>query len=235
MLQLRSTQWNILKFQLAATGVIFSLAQNHHRTSLLLIIPVVTYALVSQYLGNSEGQVRIGTYIRGELSPRVPGGLPWEGWQIQNPSNHIPLLKLLGITSWVAPLPAVFPGVSIVALTWVAPYIVSERSLSAWSRSLLGGIWVLCLIITIASLYLSRRIFYVSRSEHSPLPKQRKWLQILPGSSKGRPHGKDAHQVSPIPAFSSFPPVVPKPRTRSSAAQSSYTPSTGPADANSHG
>jgi hypothetical protein len=147
ILQYLSMQWNIFVFQLTTTGIVFSFAlTGKFRIGFLLIIPVVSYALGARYLQDDRAIKEIGTYIMNELSPRVPGGLEWEAW-LRKRTLPKPAI------AWFSPLPVIFPGTSLIALAWTAPYILYSRNISGASRWLLGIIWVLSLLITIIALY----------------------------------------------------------------------------------
>lgn len=152
ILQIMSTQWNIFVFQLTTTGVVFSFAlTSKSRIGFLLIIPVVSYALGGRYLHNDRAIQELGTYIMNELSPRVPGGLKWEAWH-RNRAFPKPAI------AWLSPLAATFPGASLIALAWTAPYVLYSHDISVASRWLLGIIWVLSLFITMISLYSITRV-----------------------------------------------------------------------------
>jgi hypothetical protein len=160
ILQTLSQQWLILVFDLTAAGAIFSLALSRHNTGLLLIIPVVTYSLVNQYLGNFKMLLRLGKYIEGNLSEKVDGRLGWEkSLRAQlAPRDQNRFQRVLGSLS---PLPLIFLGISIVALAWVTIYLLSAHSLSTSIRSLF---WVLCVlgaILTVMSLISIRRVWKV--------------------------------------------------------------------------
>jgi hypothetical protein len=156
ILQCLQMQWNSFALQLTATAVIFSFSlSSNSRTGFLLILPVITYVLGSQFMNNYEGMQRIAAYIIEELSPMVPGGLRWEEWR-----RHY-IVSQRGPTSRLSvhlPSPSIFPMVSIVALAWVTPYIWSNRHLSSLSRSLSVVVWVLDLGITAISFYSIRRV-----------------------------------------------------------------------------
>ena len=102
--------------------------------------------------------IQIGSYIREELSPKVPGGLGWEELRRKqrsaNDRNRLqPPRRLL-----VSPLPAIFLAISVVALAWVAIYILFAHDLSVLSRSLLGILWILGLALTVTSFISARRM-----------------------------------------------------------------------------
>ena len=137
-LQALSMEWNIIALQLTATGVLFSFAlTNHSRIGFLLIVPVVSYVLSGRYLRNDRAFILIGVYIKTDLSIRVPG-LNFEWWykSFPDPNPSRTLQKL-------AYGPAVFSGISIVALTWLIPYIFHPKNhISSFSGWMLGIAWV---------------------------------------------------------------------------------------------
>jgi hypothetical protein len=147
LLQYLSMQWNTFVFQLTTTGIVFSFAlTGKSRIGFLLIIPIVSYALGGRYLQNDRSIREIGIYIMDELSPRVPGGLEWEAW-------HRKRTLPKPVIAWFSPLEVTFPGTSLIALAWTAPYVLYSRNISGASRWLLGIIWILSLLVTIISLY----------------------------------------------------------------------------------
>src|ERR1700730_15638126 len=147
ILQELSMRWNIFIFQLTTTGVVFSFAlTGHSRTGFLLIIPVVAYALGGRLLDSERAVREMGIYIMNELSPRIPGGLKWEEWHRERPLPRPTI-------AWLSPVTVIFPGISLIALAWVVPYILFSPNTSIVNRWLLGIVWVLSLIITIVSSY----------------------------------------------------------------------------------
>jgi hypothetical protein len=159
-LQAFSTQSNIVALQLTATSVVFSFAlTDRSRTGFLLIIPVICYILNGRYLRAERLVLLIGSYIITDLSPRVHGGLQWESWLRNQPSPK-------RIMRWSAHGPLIFSLISIFALTWVAPFILSGSSISVFDRVLLGLIWVTGLILSLLSIYT---IKVVTLGEGAPL------------------------------------------------------------------
>jgi hypothetical protein len=146
-LQAFSTQSNIVALQLTATSVVFSFAlTDRSRTGFLLIIPVVCYILNGRYLRAERLVLLIGSYIMTDLSPRVYDGLRWESW-LRDQSSPKRILR------WPAHGPLIFSVISLFALAWVAPYIVSASGLSVFNRVLLGLIWTTGLALTLVSIY----------------------------------------------------------------------------------
>jgi hypothetical protein len=157
-LQAFSTQSNIVALQLTATSVVFSFAlTNRSRTGFLLIIPVVCYVLNGRYL-RAERLVRlIGEYIMADLSPRVNGGLRWEFWLRGKPSPK-------QVLRWSAHGPLIFSAISIFALIWLAPYMLSAHNISSFNRVLLELIWISGLALTLLSIYMIKVVFIGSLS-----------------------------------------------------------------------
>jgi hypothetical protein len=149
-LQALSMQWNIVALQLTATGVLFSFAlTNHSRTGFLLIVPLVSYVLSGRYLRNDSAFIMIGMYIRTDLSDRLRGELNWEKWY-KKFQDQVP--KLIRTLQSLTYGPAFFPGISIVALVWVGPYILHPNNISEFSRWMLRIVWVLDFIATAISI-----------------------------------------------------------------------------------
>jgi hypothetical protein len=153
ILQSLQMQWNIFALQLTATAALFSFSlSSPSRTGFLLILPFVTYFLSERYLAMYYAMQQLGSYIKDELSSRVPGGLHWEAWYRQHSSPyHKPLL------GWFTPLPMIFPGTSVVAILWVAPYVWLGGHISDSRRITLGIAWILSLVFTVVSLYVFRK------------------------------------------------------------------------------
>jgi hypothetical protein len=78
----RSTmQHNLFALQLTASAVIFSFALSRHGWSgFLLIIPISTFMLSARYVDQMYDIQNAASYIRDELSEKVPGKLGWEKW-----------------------------------------------------------------------------------------------------------------------------------------------------------
>ena|SRR5437868_469597 len=108
--------------------------------------------LASRFMHNSHSVHELGTYIMTELNPRVPGGLKWEEWHRNRRGYRNPFT-----VSWLAPLPVVFPGVSLLALAWVVPYVLGTRNISVADRCFLWLVWVFDFLMTIMSAYYFRR------------------------------------------------------------------------------
>jgi hypothetical protein len=143
-LQAFSAESSIVALLVTATGVLFSFALTSHRTGFLLIVPVVSYVLSGRYLRNERVYSLIGKYIRLDLSRRVDG-LEWEEWYKGFPNPTRTLQSL-------AYGPAVFSGISFVALGWVIPYLLSANKISTFDKSMLWTVWVLDLAATVISI-----------------------------------------------------------------------------------
>jgi hypothetical protein len=168
ILQTLSQQWLILAFDLTAAGAIFSLALSSHNTRILLILPVVTYSLIDQYLKNFKMLMRLGDYIKDTLSPNVDYYLGWEKWlkpKLAPPRKQGRIKRLSGSLSH---LPAIFLLTSIVALVWVAIYLSNPHILSISSRILFGVIWIVCLMLTTSSVISVLRVWKDLYSKQVP-------------------------------------------------------------------
>lgn len=171
ILQTLSQQWLILAFDLTAAGAIFSIAQSSHNIRLLLILPVVTYSLIEQYLKNFKMLMRLGDYIREILSPKVHYDLGWEAWlkpQFIPRKKQGRLRRLIGSFS---PLPAIFLLISIVALVWVAIYLSNPHSVSTSSQQLFWVLWSVCVILTAFSAISVSRVWIDLYSKKPPPPE----------------------------------------------------------------
>jgi hypothetical protein len=118
----QNSQQALLSIQLTAAGALFSLAlSGAGRAAVLLILPLVTYMLAGRHVSHSYACLSIGTYIRTELSGRVPGGLGWEAWLRAHRSaqRRYQVLNPLFIS---------FPGISFLALLGALPYLTSQNT-----------------------------------------------------------------------------------------------------------
>jgi hypothetical protein len=148
ILQRQNMQWNIFALQLTAAGVVFSFAlSNPAHTGFLLILPIITYALTGRYVGHSISTQRLATYIREILEVRTNGELHWETWHRSQP-NAVRSLTFLN------PLFLAFPGVALIAIVWVAPYVWAGHSTSTGERVLIFIVWVVGIAITALSFQL---------------------------------------------------------------------------------
>jgi hypothetical protein len=160
-----SIQNGIIGLQLTAAGALFGFALSSvSQTTLLVIIPMLSYVLLTRYLMHGTVIADISDYIRQVLSPRIPDGLGWESHWRKQPDR-------LSLTWWRHPNMALFPGSSALALGWAAPNILG----AGWSVAHLGlvSIWVIGLAVTGYSGYL------MWRSSHSSL------ISVRTASSRG--------------------------------------------------
>lgn len=165
ILQRISRQWIIFAFQLTLTGAVFSFSlTSKSRTGFLLIIPIISYAVGAEFLTNEAGIKKLGTYIRLELSAKIPGTLEWESWLLASQTS-----ESRGISLW--PLPVISPGLSLIALTWVVPYILFRPNISLIDQLLLGVLWMFGLTITMVSLYDLKRLYWRTISNIWPIRK----------------------------------------------------------------
>jgi hypothetical protein len=150
ILQTRQIQWNVFAFQLTAVAVIFSFSlSDKSRTGFLLIIPVISYTLGTQYMRYELRMQRIHSYIHEDLGPRVPGGFRWQEWRSRNGSCYLSFFARLG---FVAPYPMIFPAASACALLGAGIYIWSTGHFSSVDQYLLAAIWFASLIFTAVSI-----------------------------------------------------------------------------------
>src|ERR1700728_3050512 len=152
VLQAFSMQWNTVALQLTTTGVLVSFSlTSHARTGFLLIVPVISYILNGRYLRSERLILTAATYIMTELSPRVPGGLNWEEWLRRRPNPNQYL-------RWLAHGPPIFSAISLVALAWLIPYILSVGKISGFDRTMLILIWVFDFSLIAVSIYTTKVI-----------------------------------------------------------------------------
>jgi hypothetical protein len=153
ILQRQNIQWNTFALQLTAAGVVFSFAlSNPSHRGFLLILPVVTYALTGRYVSQAIGTEKAGIYIREVLDVKANGQLHWEEW---NKTQRIITVRTL---TWVNPLFLAFPGVAVIALAWVAPYVWTSHSTPVGERVLIVIVWLIGVAITALSFQLISHI-----------------------------------------------------------------------------
>jgi hypothetical protein len=126
---------------------------------------MMAYALFGQYVANHYAIQSLANYIMEELSPRVDDGFQWEDWF----RKRLAAGRSLEIR-WISTQPVVFPGISLIALAWVAPYILFANNISTLDRYLLGVVWSVGLAVTIMSFYAIARLgaFKVSQVTRNP-------------------------------------------------------------------
>jgi hypothetical protein len=166
ILQRQNIQWNTFALQLTAAGVVFSFAlSNASHTGFLLILPVVTYALTGRYVSQSIGTEKVGIYIREVLNVKLKGQLHWEEWHKTKEWNRSRPTTARVLT-WINPLYLAFPGVAVIALAWVAPYVWTSHNVSTGKRVLVVVIWLIGVAITALSFQLISHI--VSKFRRRP-------------------------------------------------------------------
>jgi hypothetical protein len=186
-----SLQWSMFALQLTAAGVVFSFSlSNPSHTGFLLILPLITYALTGRYVNQFFSVQRIARYIRDVIEVKMNGDLYWETWLRLQP----PRRKTL---SWLNPLLLVFPGVAVIALAWVTPYVWAGSNASTSKRVLIVTIWLIGIIVTAVSFRLISRIV----SETSVFPAKATRDNVLPVTGTGyiaeRGTGPNSASVSP--------------------------------------
>jgi hypothetical protein len=180
ILQRSSLQWNMFALQLTAAGVVFSFAlSNSTHTGFLLILPVVSYDLTGRYVSQVLGTQNAAAYIREVLEPRTGGTLHWETW-------NRALRPRARVLTFLNPLFLAFPGVSVTALAWVAPFVWAGRDVSAGKRILVVIIWLVGLVVTGLSVQLIARV--VSRHWNPD------WRQRLKSLASQRPKTSFLHR-----------------------------------------
>jgi hypothetical protein len=109
-------------FQLTAAAIFSFVIGHKGHVGFLLIVPISTYMLCARYVEQQYGIQRAATYIKNELSNRVPGGLGWEAWQTQ----HLDFVRGSTIRR-VNALIITFPAVAVAALIWTAVPVFGPR------------------------------------------------------------------------------------------------------------
>ncbi|MER6065171.1 hypothetical protein [Streptomyces sp. NPDC001792] len=168
IIQRQATQHNVLALQLTISGAVFSFGlTGASRSGFLLIVPVSTYMLCSRFVEDHVGIGQLGRYIREHLSPRIPGGLGWEFWVIQNPARFgIPGLL------WIYAYFVTYPGVALLALGAAAPAAFTtdhgHRPLGVTFG--LVVVWLLGLTVTALCCLL---LWRTAKSTQAPDPTHR--------------------------------------------------------------
>jgi hypothetical protein len=166
ILQRQNIQWNTFALQLTAAGVVFSFAlSNPSHTGFLLILPVVTYALTGRYVSQSIGTEKVGIYIREVLEVKSDGQLHWEEWNKAREWKTEPTRART--LNWINPLFLAFPGVAVISLAWVTPYVWTRHNVSIGERVLIITVWLIGAAITVLSFQLITRI--ISKHWRRPL------------------------------------------------------------------
>jgi hypothetical protein len=123
---------------------------------------VVSYLLYLRYVDQALGIIDKASFIRSELSPRVPGGLRREDWLSQR-SNFRPVYGRISRL-------LTFPAVSLTVLVWAYPMCLEWNSLALPIRWL----WQRC-----GSRAWSARAIIPSSSRAGIfLRARRRWVQL---------------------------------------------------------
>jgi hypothetical protein len=139
-------QSQLMSLQLTATGVVLGIsATQDGARRLALLIPLISYSLYSRYIDDALGIITISTYIRDDLTGRVPGGLLWEEWLRTN-------VRLRSIHSRLSRA-ALFPGSSIVALVWSYDFVFGSSRIDGIARFGIIALWALGLLGAVLHAY----------------------------------------------------------------------------------
>jgi hypothetical protein len=161
ILQMEQMQSSMLTLQFTAVAAIFSFSlSSHSRTGLLLILPILSYALCRRYLAINQATYKLSTYIAQELSPRVHGGFGWEAWNRKQTYYHGHPQRLRirhALSNLIDPISLSCPWMSVAALAWSVPYILFQPHLSELTRLMLAVVWFVGLIFSFVSLYMLKR------------------------------------------------------------------------------
>ena len=150
-----NTQQILFTLQITISGAMFSFAlTGQGRSYFLLIIPISTYILTGRYVIQHYGIVYAGEYIRDVLATTVAGGLGWERWLINHRRKHLFFLE------WVDPHYMAYPGVALLALTWIAPRLVLDNGLSPPVKVGMISLWFLGVMATAVCFYM---VWYARR------------------------------------------------------------------------
>ncbi|MEU7903528.1 hypothetical protein [Actinoplanes sp. NPDC049118] len=140
----------LLSIQLTAAGALFSLAlSGSGRAAVLLILPLLTYMLAGRHVSHSYACLSIATYIRTELSGRIPGGLGWEEWL----RTHRAKPRRYRVLN---PLFISFPGISILAIVGSMPYLAAMHF--SFTAVMLWAAWLADLALAGSAAHLVWRI-----------------------------------------------------------------------------
>jgi hypothetical protein len=131
-------QQHMFSIQLTLASAVFGFSISRPgMVALLLIVPFSSYLLCGRLVAHHFGTLRVATYIREELSERVPGGLRWEQW-LESRQKRRP--HLLGLT---LPLLLTFVGAELLALAWTIGYVFARDDVPVFPRLGLASLWVL--------------------------------------------------------------------------------------------
>lgn len=143
-------QQNILTLQLTVSGAVisFALAGAGRTNAFLLILPFTSYMLCGRYARHNQFIANIGSFIREDLAPRIPGGLRWENW------THRQFRKA-SIANRVDPLHLTFGGPSLLALALSGATIIGDFGRSLPTAIGLSLLWTVALGITVVLVRLT--------------------------------------------------------------------------------
>lgn len=145
---LSRTKVQLFTLQLTVTGAVFSFAiSNPSLGGLLLIVPISSYLLCALYVSTEADALAIGSYIRAELSVKVPGGLGWEGWWREHSA------RVGRLNGWTLPLLILFGGSGVLALVWSASTFGAASS-PIGSNVGLVSIWGIGVVASITCVFL---------------------------------------------------------------------------------
>jgi hypothetical protein len=165
-------QHNIFTLQLTISGAVFSFAlSNHARVYFLLIVPISTYMLAGRYVTQHFGIIYAGKYIKEVLGALVPGGLGWERWLIDHRRRQLFFLE------WADPHYVTYPGISVLALAWLAPQVIVTHGMPLLVWFGIISLWTIGLVATVASFYL---VWFARRGWWR---LHNRWLPPKPNSS----------------------------------------------------
>ncbi|MFF7052173.1 hypothetical protein ACFY94_27860 [Streptomyces griseorubiginosus] len=114
-------QHQMLALHITAVSVVLSVAlSGTSRWPILLVIPFIAYTSSETLASLFRTVEGIAKYIDEELNPKVPGGLGWESWLVhQKPASEVQKMT--------HPYYLLFPGISIISLLAVFPFMWSGR------------------------------------------------------------------------------------------------------------
>jgi hypothetical protein len=139
-------QHTLLSIQLVSAGAVFSFAlSDAERSTALLVLPLATYMILGRYVVQDFAMRDLGRYIREDLSSKAAGALGWEQWL----RDHS---KTYGLFKGFDPLFISFPGVAILALAGLLPYMVALGA--SFTSVMLWIGWAIGLLLAGASVRL---------------------------------------------------------------------------------
>jgi hypothetical protein len=125
----------IFGLQLTSVGAIFGLALSElDLQGMLLVVPFSSYVMCSRYVLFHLGVVKIGDYIKDELSPRTGGHIRWEAWT----RSH----RATPDRYFIHPVTAAFTLPATVSLVWGGGALLTSDSLGAWIYAIAAVAWI---------------------------------------------------------------------------------------------